>query len=119
MAPNLEDIEIFHCTISGRVQGVAFRYYTQQHAQSVGVTGYVRNLSDGRVETAATGTRDQLRSFHIWLHSGSPAALVSTVECRTVHPASDSPTCIENRTLLEAGGFNEKSEFYTRFCILK
>ena len=46
--------------IHGRVQGVGFRWYIYQKAQNLGVTGYVRNLSDGRVEVAAEGEQIQI-----------------------------------------------------------
>ena len=113
------DREIFHCIVKGRVQGVAFRYYTQLQAKESGITGFVRNLPDGSVETAAYGPIERLRSFHIWLHTGSPAALVETVECRTVTPDTAPMDSAENRILLETGAFDSKSEFYTRFRILK
>src|SRR5581483_6235688 len=46
--------------IRGRVQGVGFRYFAQRAAQGLGLTGYVRNLDDGRVEVYAAGADDKL-----------------------------------------------------------
>jgi acylphosphatase len=49
--------------VSGRVQGVGFRYFTQETAQREGATGWVRNLPDGRVELQVTGDENELRAF--------------------------------------------------------
>ena len=51
------------CCFSGRVQGVGFRYTTRQAASSFAVTGFVRNLSDGRVELVAEGERDEIEDL--------------------------------------------------------
>lgn len=68
-----------HYYVSGRVQGVFFRAYTQSRATSLGVVGFVRNLSDGRVEVMAVGTALQLEAFSLWLQSGPPQARVEGV----------------------------------------
>jgi acylphosphatase len=52
-----------HVLFSGTVQGVGFRYTTQRFANSLTVTGWVKNLSDGRVEMVAEGTREQLENL--------------------------------------------------------
>lgn len=57
---NRKRMEIFY---SGRVQGVGFRYTVKTVANGYEVTGSVRNLTDGRVELIAEGTRDELESF--------------------------------------------------------
>jgi acylphosphatase len=52
-----------HATFSGMVQGVGFRYTAIRIALRVGVTGWVKNLTDGRVETVAEGTEAALEQF--------------------------------------------------------
>lgn len=70
----------FHAIVHGRVQGVSFRYYTVQKAQQLALTGWVRNRSDGTVETVAVGLRPVLETFLAWLHHGPSGAQVSQVE---------------------------------------
>lgn len=48
---------------SGRVQGVGFRWTTEQFAKNLSLTGFVRNLPDGRVELVAAGSGDQIQSL--------------------------------------------------------
>lgn len=69
-----------HAYISGIVQGVCFRMYTREVASELGLTGWVRNLSDGRVEVLAEGTVSNLHKLESWLHKGPPSAEVESVE---------------------------------------
>ncbi len=71
-----------HALISGRVQGVSFRYHTLHVAQSLGVTGWVRNLPDGRVEVLAEGDGQKLQRLEQFLRRGPPAARVTDFYCR-------------------------------------
>jgi acylphosphatase len=66
--------------IHGRVQGVGFRWFVIEHAQSIGVSGWVRNLDDGRVEAYAVGTPEQLDRLAARLHQGPPQSLVRGLE---------------------------------------
>jgi acylphosphatase len=66
--------------IRGRVQGVGFRYFAQSAATSLGLSGYVRNLDDGRVEVYACGNEDQLRELAGLLHNGPRWSDVRGVE---------------------------------------
>lgn len=68
-----------HAIVSGRVQGVNFRYYTAHEAQRLQVTGWVRNNADGTVEVTAEGPREQLEALLAFLKVGSPASEVSEV----------------------------------------
>ena len=75
--------------VSGRVQGVGFRYFAQHSARRVGLDGWVRNTPDGGVEVEAAGEPDALDRFEGELRSGPPGARISAVEV-TVLP--DAPT---------------------------
>jgi len=66
--------------VSGRVQGVGFRYATRGQALSLGLTGWVRNNKDGDVEGIVQGEKDELDGFKKWLWLGPPSAIVSKVE---------------------------------------
>lgn len=77
-------MQAIHCFISGRVQGVSFRYYTYREALRLGVTGWVRNLSDGRVEVLAYGESIVINQLQQWLQQGSPFARVDKVDCQLV-----------------------------------
>jgi acylphosphatase len=66
--------------VSGIVQGVGFRYFTEHAAESLHVSGYTRNLPDGRVEVYAIGTPDQLAKLRSTLERGPWGASVSEVK---------------------------------------
>lgn len=68
-----------HAFVSGKVQGVCFRDYTQKHAQALRLTGWVRNLPDGRVETIVTGPETVVMDFIERLKKGSPSSKVQDV----------------------------------------
>ena len=76
MTPSNESL---HATVTGRVQGVNFRHYTRQRAQQLGLTGWVRNVEDGTVETLAEGPRPALEQFLDFLQHGPPSAHVEGV----------------------------------------
>ena len=66
--------------VRGRVQGVGFRYFAQRAAAELGLTGYSRNLDDGRVEVYAAGPEEKLSQFAAMLHKGPQWAEVRGVE---------------------------------------
>ena len=72
------------CYVSGRVQGVGFRYATAEKALNLGVTGYVRNLPDRRVEVLACGEERAVNTLRNWLWQGPPLARVSDVRYETL-----------------------------------
>ena len=65
--------------VSGRVQGVGYRYFAMNAAAQHEVTGYAKNLADGRVEVYAIGTSEQLRDFARELHRGPAFAAVADI----------------------------------------
>ncbi len=68
--------------ISGRVQGVGFRYFVQEKALDLGLHGFARNLEDGRVEVYATGSAEKLNELAAALHIGPRMADVRSVDER-------------------------------------
>lgn len=73
--------------IRGRVQGVGFRYFVQQVANDLGITGYTRNLDDGRVEVYAMGTVEQLNELSGSLWKGPRMSEVRAVDEQEAAPA--------------------------------
>jgi len=71
--------ERLHVIVSGRVQGVSFRFYTQSQAVALGLSGWVANRSDGSVEVVAEGPRPALERLLDWLKHGPPMARVDDV----------------------------------------
>ena len=77
--------------VSGRVQGVGFRYFSQAAAVREVVSGWVQNLPDGRVAIVAEGAADALERFEREIRRGPPGALVERVDIRDA-------ACDEHRT---------------------
>ena len=65
--------------ISGKVQGVFFRQSTKEKADSLGITGRVKNLRDGNVSIIATGMPAQLNKLTDWCRQGPPGATVTNI----------------------------------------
>ncbi|MGH9775741.1 MAG: acylphosphatase [Candidatus Acidiferrales bacterium] len=70
--------------VSGMVQGVGYRYFVRHIAGRIGVSGYVKNLRDGRVEVYAEGSQEQLQAFRAELNRGPRAALVEGISVEEV-----------------------------------
>jgi acylphosphatase len=66
--------------VEGRVQGVGYRYSACAEARRLGISGWVRNRSDGRVELEAEGTREDVEQFLDWCRRGPAFAEVSRVD---------------------------------------
>ena len=73
-------------TITGRVQGVGYRYTTQHMAGELGIQGWVRNAPDGSVEVWAQGHERAVGAFAEYLRQGPRAARVQSVDVRTTEP---------------------------------
>ncbi|WP_412508006.1 acylphosphatase [Roseovarius sp. SYSU LYC5161] len=69
-----------HARITGRVQGVSFRAWTQERARALGLSGWVRNRPDGSVEALISGPAAAVEDMRTRLHDGPPAARVAEVE---------------------------------------
>ncbi|WP_243047551.1 acylphosphatase [Dyella sp. RRB7] len=65
--------------VSGRVQGVFYRGSARERALALGLSGYARNLPDGRVEVVASGSTEALEALERWLWQGPAAARVDAV----------------------------------------
>lgn len=76
------NVETIVARITGRVQGVGFRAAAVRQAHMLGITGWVRNLDDGSVETLIQGQHDQVDRMLSWLHHGPALARVSQVTHR-------------------------------------
>jgi acylphosphatase len=76
-----EDTELrLHGFVSGRVQGVGFRYFTQQLAIELDLTGWVKNTFDGKVEFLVEGTEERLKEFRRRISRGPSSSHVSGVK---------------------------------------
>jgi acylphosphatase len=75
--------------ISGRVQGVGFRWFTERLASELGIVGHVQNLPNGSVEVFAQGDKARLRELYRRLSEGPRAARVDNIECAAAPPRDD------------------------------
>lgn len=73
--------------VTGRVQGVGFRYFALEVAQLEGLTGWVRNLPDGRVEIQAEGEREAVDRLERHIRRGPPASRVDRVDVDDTAPS--------------------------------
>ncbi len=96
------DLICAHVLVSGRVQGVFFRDSTREEARNLVLTGWVRNLHDGRVEAVIEGTRAAVEKLINFMRSGPRYSEVSTLDASyreasgefsnfDIRPGSDSP----------------------------
>jgi len=73
------------CYVSGLVQGVCYRAATRHKARALGLTGYARNLDDGRVEVLACGEEEAVIALREWLWQGPSWARVTEVRWEAVN----------------------------------
>lgn len=79
----------YRYVVHGRVQGVGYRYFVMRQAEALGVSGFARNLPDGRVEVVAEGSDDVLARFEEGLREGPAFAGVAGVDRAPVAPRGD------------------------------
>lgn len=77
--------------ISGRVQGVFFRAAARRAAADLNLTGWVRNMEDGRVEAVFEGTDANVAKMLTWCKTGPPAAVVKNIEINEENYTGDFP----------------------------
>jgi acylphosphatase len=68
-----------HVLISGRVQGVGYRFFTVNEARRLGINGWVQNLPDKRVEAVFEASQGNVEAMILWCHHGPPGAVVQDV----------------------------------------
>jgi acylphosphatase len=78
-----------HLVVSGRVQGVFYRASCAREAEARGLSGWIRNLPDGRVEIVVEGPEPQVEVMIAWCREGPPAARVDEMSVEEEAPAGD------------------------------
>jgi len=89
-----------HLLITGHVQGVGYRWSMTQAAKRLGVQGWVRNRSDGRVEACAWGTSQAVQALVDWAHQGPAQAQVDRVVVGNVPDGGEPPQGFTQRATL-------------------
>jgi acylphosphatase len=84
----------YRVLVSGRVQGVYFRDTCRRRALEHGVSGWVRNLPDGRVEAVFEGPADGVHRLVEWMHHGPGPALITDVVTRAEQPEGLRTFCV-------------------------
>lgn len=84
----MSDVRV-HVFVEGRVQGVWFRDSAWQQATRLGITGWVRNLQDGRVEAVYEGSRETVEEMLAWTNRGPERADVTGVEIHDEEPKGE------------------------------
>ncbi len=84
MSKLIQEKKGIHCYVSGQVQGVWYRATAQKQANSLGITGWAKNLPDGRVEVLAFGEAEPMQAFYTWLKVGPELAKVTDVSYEEV-----------------------------------
>ncbi|MBP5981367.1 MAG: acylphosphatase [Halomonas sp.] len=82
--------------VTGKVQGVGYRYATQKQALLANITGHAKNLDDGRVEVLMCGDSEKVKALSEWLRKGPAQARVTHVECQIVD-VSPMPDCFSTQ----------------------
>ena len=89
MAANQGETVRLHAVIEGRVQGVGFRYFVEENARILNLTGWVRNRWNGTIETVAESDRETLEEFLLALRRGPRSSQVSDVSVEWLPAAGE------------------------------
>jgi acylphosphatase len=95
----MNNFQRIHARVTGRVQGVGFRYYVMNAASELNLAGWVRNRRDGSVEVLAEGDIDQLKKLIRALERGSRSSLVSEVKTHLQEPSGEFSSFFVRSTL--------------------
>lgn len=87
--------KVLRWIITGRVQGVSYRYFTRRSAQELGLAGWVRNLPDGSVEAQLRGHEEQVEALRVRLKQGPPMGRVEGIFEQELTPDTDLPKLFE------------------------
>jgi acylphosphatase len=92
----MEKKQLYKIRVTGRVQGVGFRWSAAHEAWKRNITGFVKNLSDGSVYIEAEGESDQLDTFVEWCRRGPGIGFVDKVDVKSVPPVNYAEFRIEH-----------------------
>ena len=96
---NEKSICRLHARVTGRVQGVGFRYFVMGEAETIGLTGWVRNRRDGSVEVVAEGEKEQLSSLVLSLKRGPRSSVVNDVKVEWLESTGEFSGFIPQSTI--------------------
>jgi len=81
-----------HILITGKVQGISFRYYTKKKAEELQIKGWVKNLPNGDVEIVVEGNNSNITSFMDWCKTGPSLANVKNIAINEEQPTNEFST---------------------------
>jgi len=84
-------VPVVHIEVAGKVQGIGFRHFVQQQARALELSGWVRNLSSGNLEIAASGGEESVRTLLDAVRQGPPGATVKQVIKLVPQPSLELP----------------------------
>ncbi len=88
----MSEAKRIHVIVEGRVQGVFFRAFTRDEAARLGLSGWVRNRSNGSVEAVVEGEKSAVEEMARWFRRGSPHSIVEKVHITEESPVGESTT---------------------------
>jgi len=79
-------MKTLHVNVRGRVQGVFYRDYSKRQAESLNISGWIRNMPDGSVEAIISGRDSDVEQMVEWFQTGSPLSNVTSVQAEEIFP---------------------------------